>query len=131
MKIFCKGMELIDVLEESHALLDSKIIGVNLFEVTEGERKYEVVFQIDLEPVTGSFKNRFRIEFRGVSKFDFYFGKAGLCYVERFKFFQLPNGEFYLSIDPYDEGDSASEDDCGVVCGKEIAGILLEERYET
>lgn len=125
MNIFCKGSELIDVLEESHALLDSKIIGVNLFEVTEGERKYELVFHLDLQPMTGTLKEKFRIEFRGVNRFDFYFGRAGLCYVERFKFFQLPNGEFYLSIDPYNEDSSASEDDCGVVCAKEIAGILL------
>ena len=127
MKVLCKGKELIDVLEKEHIVLDSKILGIRLFEETEGNRKYELVFQLDLQPVTGSYKRKIRIEFRGVKKFDFYFDEDGLCYIERFKFFQLLNEEFYLSVDPYNENNSISEEDRGVVCAKEVVGILLDD----
>ncbi len=46
-------------------------------------------------------------------------------FLERYKLFPTIEGDYYLSIDPYDEEEMLSEEDQGIIQAQEISRILL------
>jgi len=113
---------LIKELKEKNALLDAKMIGM-IFS-TEPSGNFAV--QLDFEPRKGSYKEKLRLEFHDIKEFAFYYDDtSAFYYLERYKLFPTADGDYYLSMDPYDEEKDLSEEDQGVIRAKQISGILL------
>ncbi|TGO02661.1 hypothetical protein PN36_21300 [Candidatus Thiomargarita nelsonii] len=116
------GSTLIKELKGNNALLDAKMTGMNFS--TEPSGRFAV--QLDFEPRQGSYKEKLRLEFREIKEFAFYYDETtAFYYLERYKLFPTADGDYYLSMDPYDEEERLSEEDQGIIRAKEISGILL------
>jgi hypothetical protein len=114
------GSALIKELKGNNALLDAKMIGMN-FSTDPSD-----AVQLDFEPRQGSYKEKLRLEFREIKEFAFYYDDTStFYYLERYKLFPTADGDYYLSMDPYDEEEMLSEEDQGIIRAKEISGILL------
>ncbi|MEP5760913.1 MAG: hypothetical protein ABJ327_16715, partial [Litoreibacter sp.] len=60
-----------------------------------------------------------RIE--GIRRFDFYYDEGNDFYlIDKYKAISSGEGGVYLSLDPYDEKRTESEEDCGVIVGKNV-----------
>jgi hypothetical protein len=122
MKQIGTDLALIKALKENNALLDAKMIDMNFSTENTGN----AMVQLDFEPRQGSYKEKLRLEFRGIKEFTFYYDETtAFYYVERYKLFHTADGDYYLSMDPYDEEENISEEDQGIVRAKKIVGILL------
>jgi len=116
------GSALIKELKGNNALLDAKMIGMNFS--TDPSDHFAV--QLDFEPRQGSYKEKLRLEFRDIKEFAFYYDDTtAFYYLECYKLFPTADGDYYLSMEPYDEEEKLSEEDQGIIRAKEISGILL------
>lgn len=131
MNVLDEGKSLLEKLEANSALLDARLIGLHLFEDPEGGRGDEPTLHLDFYPRKGTFENKLRLVFKEVKEFNFYYdNRITFFYIVKYKLFQLPDGDYYISLDPFDEEKSVCEDDCGVIRAKKISGILLDESSE-
>jgi hypothetical protein len=131
MHVLDEGKSLLEKLEANSALLDARLIGLNLFEDPNGGRGDEPTLHLDFYPRKGTFENKLRLVLKGVKEFNFYYdNRITFFYIVKYKLFQLPNGDFYVSLDPFDEGKTVCEDDCGVIRATNISGVLLDDPCE-
>jgi hypothetical protein len=121
MKNIGSGMNLIEDLYHNNALLDARIHRINMFEDSS-----DVVVQLEMTPREGSFPTKLLLELRKVKEYYFCYEQPTIFYdVERYKLFQTEEGDFYLSIDPFDEDKSISKEDNGVIRAEAISGFLI------
>lgn len=121
MKQIGTDLALIKALKENNALLDAKMIDMNFSTEDNGN----AIVQLDFEPRPGSYKEKLRLEFRGIKEFAFYYDETiAFYYLERYKLFPTNDGDYYLSMDPYDEEENISQEDQGIIRAKKIEGIL-------
>lgn len=81
-----------------------------------------------LNPRRKTYAGLIELSLRGIEKFDFYFEKECFFDIERYKLFRDSNNLFYLSFDPYDEGNSPHKQDCALIICKEISGRIITDR---
>jgi hypothetical protein len=121
MQLIGFGVILIEEFYHNNALLDARVHRINMFEDSS-----DVVVQLEMTPRAGSYPSKLLLELRKVREFYFYYEQPLIFFdVERYKLFQTEDGEFYLSIDPFDEDRAISKEDNGVIRAEAISGFLL------
>lgn len=110
--------------EEAYAMLNAS--GYNIRDKFLNELKFfhaddvpclKLSFGDDEEEVV------FELEFRNLVQFDYYFHEHFSTAVEDYKLIRLKNGEYYLSLDPFNMTKEKSDDDGDVIIAKEL--VLL------
>lgn len=112
-----KNENLIKNLSSEYRILDSEFKGISLY-----SHDYSFNLEIDFIPIEMSKCSLIRIKLIGLQKYDLFFEGGQLSYLERYKLFKLETGNFYFSIDPYDEFKFPSKKDNGVFHAKKIEG---------
>lgn len=118
------GSSLIHELDQNNALLDGRVLSINLYADNSS-----VTLQLDIQPRAGSLSGMLRLVFENIKEFYFnYEDKVTFFNIKRYKLFQIKEGDYYLSIDPFDEAHTVSENDNGVIRAGKISGILLNDQ---
>ena len=106
----------IKVLKESSALLDASLLSLKI-----SVENFIVICEMNIKPREGSMVSNIVLRIRDVKRFDFHYDSNNDFYlIDRYKLFLTANGNVYFSLDPYSEESNESENDCGVIIGKEI-----------
>ena len=118
MKTIGEGEQLIKSLSGHNSLLDTKVKRISIFEEEDlliGELEFA------MRPLS-KYRNVV-LKFTDVKEYSFYYNDNHVFYnVERFKFFRMENGSYYLSLDPYEEEQVPSDQDQDIVVAKNVVG---------
>jgi hypothetical protein len=119
MKIIDKDEQLVKHLSGRNSLLDATLEQIRIF-LEDGSIQVELEFAMR----TSSVYRSVTLKFMGVTEYAFYNNdKHGVFYVEGLKFFQLENGMYYISLDPYEEAQIPSDQDQDIVVAESVSGF--------
>lgn len=115
----------IDVLNDENILLNAELLNV-IWENNIDIGGLNIILVI--RPQVKRFKGTIKLSFIQVQKAAFIFdGNYDLGYIERYKLFRLKNGQYYLSLDPYDEYSKEESDlDNYVLIFKKAERVIQE-----
>jgi hypothetical protein len=119
MKIIDKDEQLVKYLSGRNSLLDATLEQIRIF-LEDGSIQVELEFA--MRP--SSVYRRVTLKFTRVIEYAFSNNdKHGVYYVERLKFFQLENGMYYISLDPYAETQIPTDQDQDIVVAEGVSGF--------
>ena len=116
------GCSLRNVLKDTAGLLDATMFELRVFE----ENGFvNAVAKFTPLPSRGLACD-LELTLLQLGKLDFYHDHTHEFYlVTRYTFFEMTDGKFYLSLDPYCENEIPHEEDGGVFIAKEVRGSLI------
>ena len=116
------GRLLSNVLNNNGALLDATMFDLRIFEQNGCVNAVAKFTPIRCRELGSDLE----LTLLQVAKVDFYHDETHSFYlIERYTFFEMSDGQFYLSLDPYHEVEVPHEEDGGIFIAKEVHGSLI------
>ncbi len=121
MNVIAKNEDVISKLTGNETLLDGEVKGLSIFLEDD-----DLVITVDVKirRKKSKFKS-IKIKFLEVEEYSFYYVASIFFYnIERVKLFSLERGNFYLSLDPYDDKQEMDERDQDFIISKRLELIV-------
>jgi hypothetical protein len=108
--------EVLQFLKGENSLLDGEISSIKIVKGDHG-----VNVSLDVSMRKSSQLNKIILDFIDCEEYSFSYAKGHYFYcIESVKFFKNDNEMYYLSLDPFEEGEQESSEDMDVIIARSV-----------